>query len=223
MSGQREHVFTARHNSCVLYPFWGKIIIGKVHCNVRIVLFIEMSEDLSNTDHSTWELRFGSSLSTCCPAARCSMFALHTAPTLSGKASPAPPLFLLRGDSLVTGNAPGERTALGGRCGWHVCEQEVVLLAEFCCTAVPFCSPAGCFACTAVTALGSLQTCLCWGMPLFQFYLCIIRCSLFFPISFPQNMAVAMELDLVAVPPRFSLFCSLPHITFGSLSGAEMG
>lgn len=90
MSGQREHVFTARRNSCVLYPFWGKIIIGKVHCNVRIVLFIEMSEDLSNTDHSTWELCFGSSLNTCCPAARCSMFALRTAPALSGKASPAP-------------------------------------------------------------------------------------------------------------------------------------
>lgn len=49
-----------------------------------------MSEDLSNTDHSTWELCFGSSLNTCCPAARCSMFALRTAPALSGKASPAP-------------------------------------------------------------------------------------------------------------------------------------
>lgn len=122
VSGQREHVFTARHNSCVLYPFWGKIIIGKVHCNVRIVLFIEMSEDLSNTDHSTWELCFGSSLSTCCPAARCSTFALRTAPMLSRKASPAPPLSLLHRDLLATGNAPGERTAkcweagVGGTC-----------------------------------------------------------------------------------------------------------
>lgn len=77
MSGQREHVFTARRNSCVLYPFWGNITIGKVHCNVRIVLFIEMSEDLSNTDHSTWELCFGSSLNTYCPAARCSHCAQH--------------------------------------------------------------------------------------------------------------------------------------------------
>lgn len=87
MSGQREHVFAARHNSCVLYPFWGKIIIGKVHCNVRIVLFIEMSEDISNTDHSTWELCFGSSLNTSYPALCCSMLTLFTAHVLSGTAS----------------------------------------------------------------------------------------------------------------------------------------
>ena len=88
MSGQREHVFAARHNnSCVLYPFWVKIIIGKVHCNVRIVLFIEMSEDISNTDHSTWELRFGSSLNTCYPAVHCLMLTLFTAHMLSRIAS----------------------------------------------------------------------------------------------------------------------------------------
>lgn len=90
MSGQREHVSAARHNSCVLYPFWGKIIIGKVHCNVRIVLVIAMSEDISNTDHSTWELRFGSSLITCYPTV-CLMLTLFTAHMLSGITSPATP------------------------------------------------------------------------------------------------------------------------------------
>lgn len=89
VSGQREHVSAARHNSRVLYPFWGKIIIGKVHCNVRIVLVIAMSEDISNTDHSTWELLFGSSLITCYPAVRCLMLTLFTAHMLSGTASPA--------------------------------------------------------------------------------------------------------------------------------------
>lgn len=141
---------------------------------------------ISNTDHSTWELRFGSSLNTCCPAARCSMIALPTVPTLSGKASPAPPpVPALQGLAGCWECTRGEDIkVLGSRCEWHVCEQDLVLLAVFCCTAVPFCSPGGCFACTALTALGSLQTCLCWGMPLFRFYLCVIQSSLFFPLVF---------------------------------------
>lgn len=61
----------------------GKIIVGKVHCNVRIVLFIEISEDISNTDHSTWELFFGSSLNTCYPAVHYFMLTLFTAHMLS--------------------------------------------------------------------------------------------------------------------------------------------
>lgn len=172
----------------VFYPFWGKTIIGKVHCNVRIVLFIEMSEDLSNTDHSTWELCFGSSLNTCCPAARCSMFALHTAPTLSRKASPAPPPCPCSAGThweCTTGNAPGrgQQSAPGGRCEWHVREQEAVLLAVFRCTAVPFCSPGDCFAYTALTALGSLQTCLCWACHC-SCFTCALFGALFFLLVF---------------------------------------
>lgn len=114
MSGQREHVLSARHNSCVLYSFWDNIITGKVHCNVRIVLLIEMSEDISNTDHSTWEFMLRVFFEHQLPS--CPLLILFTAHTLSAIAGLAtPPVTALEGVSLFSMNTLRERTI---KCTW---------------------------------------------------------------------------------------------------------